>query len=301
MGTNGGRGGGIACVNSNPIIDLNIIKSNSAGFGAGVCLMGSNPSIRNNIVANNSASGNGGGFHFIYAMPVLENNTIYGNYALRGGAITGFYNSAIQVINSVLWADTASQEGQEIFNDSTSTTFAVYGDIRGGWPGGGNIDIDPLFRDPDNGDFHLMATYCGDPYDSPCIDMGNPDIADSLLDCDWGLGELRSDMGAYGGRGDQVGINDHHYGTPDKIALMQNYPNPFNASTMIRYELPEQARVKLDICDILGREVTTIEDDLRPAGYHQVLWRADAVASGIYFYRLRTGDIAETKKMVLMK
>jgi len=63
----------------------------------------------------------------------------------------------------------------------------------------GNIDVDPLFRDPANGDFHLMSTACGDPYDSPCIDAGDPSITDDFLDCMYGLGTSISDMGAYGG------------------------------------------------------------------------------------------------------
>jgi len=104
----------------------------------------------------------------------------------------------------------------------------------------------------------------------------------------------------YGSTEDIVGVEDP-LPLPDRYFIGQNFPNPFNASTTIRYELPEQAQVKLDIYDILGRKVTTIEDGLRPAGYHQVLWQADAVASGVYFYRLQASDYSQTKKMLLIK
>jgi len=188
----------------------------------------------------------------------------------------------------------------------------------------GNIDVDPLFRDPENGDFHLMATYCGDPYDSPCIDTGHPDIIDSLLDCDWGLGELRSDMGAYiidslldcdwglgelrsdmgaygGGDSVQVGIDDQEPVLPKLYALSQNYPNPFNASTTISYTLPCPSDVTLYIYDILGRKVQTLVSTNQPAGYHRAIWQADEFSSGVYFYKIQAGGYAETKKMVLLK
>ena len=88
---------------------------------------------------------------------------------------------------------------------------------------------------------------------------------------------------------------------PSAFLISQNYPNPFNASTTIRYELPEQGRVKLDIYDAIGRKLTTLEDGLQPVGSHQVLWKADDAASGVYFYKLQMGGHSDTKKMLLVK
>jgi hypothetical protein len=104
----------------------------------------------------------------------------------------------------------------------------------------------------------------------------------------------------YGSTEDIVAVDDPRP-LPDRYFIHQNFPNPFNASTTLRYELPQQAQVKLNIYDILGRKVTTIEDGLLPAGYYQVLWKANAAASGIYFYRLQAGDYISTKKMLLVK
>ena len=93
---------------------------------------------------------------------------------------------------------------------------------------------------------------------------------------------------------------------PEKPALNQNYPNPFNPSTEIGFDLPKSSFVSLDIYDVLGRKVTTLINEHLAAGSKRVQWdgRDNAgaeVASGVYFYRLRTGDQVEVKKMVLLK
>ena len=97
------------------------------------------------------------------------------------------------IINCIVW----NNDGPEI--DNAGTISVGYSDIQGGFPGVGNIDTDPLFRDTTAGDFHLMSTACGDPFDSPCIDAGHPLHLDDTLSCQWGLGDSLADMGAYGG------------------------------------------------------------------------------------------------------
>jgi len=88
---------------------------------------------------------------------------------------------------------------------------------------------------------------------------------------------------------------------PAMLVLLQNHPNPFNAATTISYDLPKPSTVTLDIHDILGRNVETLINQYQPAGYHQVIWKADDFSSGVYFYKLQAGDYIETKKMVLLK
>jgi hypothetical protein len=93
---------------------------------------------------------------------------------------------------------------------------------------------------------------------------------------------------------------------PTEFALSQNYPNPFNAVTDIRYALPVKARVNLKIYNLLGQEVITLVDGERGPGHHTVEWDGHdsntlEVASGIYFYRLKTEDFSATRKMVLIK
>ena len=83
--------------------------------------------------------------------------------------------------------------------------------------------------------------------------------------------------------------------------LRQNYPNPFNPRTDITYIIPEQTHVKLTVFDLLGRVVTDLVDEEKPAGEYNVEWDASGLSSGIYFYRLRSDDFVKTKKMVLLK
>ena len=89
--------------------------------------------------------------------------------------------------------------------------------------------------------------------------------------------------------------------TPTIFLLAQNYPNPFNPKTSIEYSLPEAVKVKVDVHNTLGQVVEVLVDRDQEAGYHKVIWDASDMASGIYFYRLTTGDFTATKRMVLMK
>ncbi len=73
---------------------------------------------------------------------------------------------------------------------------------------------------------------------------------------------------------------------PDHFELFQNYPNPFNPSTTISYQLPKDVHVNLKIYNSIGQEVTTLVNDDRDAGYHQEVWYASNVASGMYIYQL---------------
>jgi hypothetical protein len=88
---------------------------------------------------------------------------------------------------------------------------------------------------------------------------------------------------------------------PQKFALYQNYPNPFNPSTTISYDLPERARVKLSVYNILGQEVATLVNAEQEPGRYSVNFDASDLPSGIYFYTLQTPYFTKTNKMVLVK
>jgi hypothetical protein len=88
---------------------------------------------------------------------------------------------------------------------------------------------------------------------------------------------------------------------PSELSLSQNYPNPFNATTTINYALPVAGNVRLQVYDIMGRAVATLENDIVPAGYHRVTWDAQGMPSGLYFVRLTTDSFSETMKMMLLK
>jgi len=88
---------------------------------------------------------------------------------------------------------------------------------------------------------------------------------------------------------------------PNEIILCQNYPNPFNPSTNIDYSLPSSSHVSIIVYDVLGRKVETLLDGNQVAGYHQVIWNASNVSSGVYFYRITAGENAITKRMLMLK
>jgi hypothetical protein len=293
-------GGGLECHESSPILCRNTISENSTNLGGVIYCANSNPAILMNLLSRNTAE-NGGGIFCLTSVPIISNNTMIENIVHSYGGAIYWYNSTSEIINTIFWANVADSGGTEIYLNETSSIAITFSDIQGGWDGEGNIDSDPLFRYPENGDFHLMAIDCDDPHDSPCIDMGTPGIIDSLLDCDWGLGMQRSDMGAYGGGQGQVVIDEPENELPKQISLFQNYPNPFNASTTIKYELPRQSRVTIEIYDILGRKISLLIDKQMPASYHQVIWNAGDIPSGVYFYKLQADDFSETKKMLLLK
>ncbi|MGB5529876.1 MAG: T9SS type A sorting domain-containing protein, partial [Ignavibacteriaceae bacterium] len=83
--------------------------------------------------------------------------------------------------------------------------------------------------------------------------------------------------------------------------LYQNYPNPFNPTTTIRYELPQDGQVTIEIFDILGQKVKTILNEFKRADRYEVTFRSAGLASGVYIYQLRVNDFITSKKMVLLK
>jgi hypothetical protein len=91
---------------------------------------------------------------------------------------------------------------------------------------------------------------------------------------------------------------------PNKIltfGLEQNYPNPFNPTTSISYTIPKSAQTTLKVYDVLGNEVATLVNGENTAGVHSVEFNAAKLSSGIYFYKLQSGNLLQTKKMMLLK
>ncbi len=89
--------------------------------------------------------------------------------------------------------------------------------------------------------------------------------------------------------------------SPSAFWLSQNYPNPWNPQTTIRYGLPTAETVTLTVYDGAGREVATLVNAHQHSGEHAVVFRADGLASGVYYYTLRAGSFVETRKFVLVR
>ena len=211
----------------NSLVDGFTITNGSAYQGGGIyCYNNSSPTITNNTITANTAEHEGGGIDcLLNSSPFITNNTITANTADYGGGISCVASSPT-VKNSILWGNSAPT-GPEVYLsywlDNPSTLTVRYSNVAGGqgaayvepgctldW-GPGNIDADPLFADPDNGDYHLKSEFGRwDPTmdgglggfrvdevtsPCPCIDAGNPE-SDYSNETQRNGGRIN--MGAYG-------------------------------------------------------------------------------------------------------
>jgi len=101
---------------------------------------------------------------------------------------------------------------------------------------------------------------------------------------------------------EEVGVEESkEVPLPEHFSLSQNYPNPFNPTTQIKYALPRDCWVRLEIYNILGQRVATLVDGKQKTGNKVARWDASRLASGVYFYRIRVGDFVQTRRMILLK
>lgn len=98
-----------------------------------------------------------------------------------------------------------------------------------------------------------------------------------------------------------VGVNLITSELPGSYLLLQNYPNPFNPVTRITYQITNTGRVSLKIFDIRGNELEELVNETHYPGTYSVDWEASAYSSGVYFYRLVSGNFSQSRKMNLVK
>jgi hypothetical protein len=90
-------------------------------------------------------------------------------------------------------------------------------------------------------------------------------------------------------------------GLPIRFGLDQNFPNPFNPTTTIPYGINHPGHVSLKVYNMIGQEVATVLDASQPAGHYSVTFDAGTLSSGVYFYRLQTSGLTETRRMVVLR
>ncbi len=98
-----------------------------------------------------------------------------------------------------------------------------------------------------------------------------------------------------------TGVGEGRTDIPRAIRLAQNFPNPFNPETSIRYEIPRPSDVKLEVCDVFGREVAVLAHGRRDAGSYTVRFNASTFASGVYIYRLEAEGFSQSRRMILLR
>ena len=209
------NGGGMYCFSSSNISFYNnLVCNNTSLYGGGIYIDGCNPIISGNIISNNTAN-YGGGFYFVYCSPNISNNTITNNTAINGGAIACRLIAHPAFQNTIIWGNTASLSGSQVFLETEdSDPDFYYCDIQGGNVAFGlngniytgayqnNINSDPLFVSPSAGSgtgFNGSLAIWSLQSSSPCIDHADPGA--TYLTTDFAgnprVTVCRADIGAY--------------------------------------------------------------------------------------------------------
>ena len=100
---------------------------------------------------------------------------------------------------------------------------------------------------------------------------------------------------------DVIYVNQISEYIPSTYNLKQNYPNPFNPSTNIMYQVKNAGTVKISVFDIQGKEIETLVNEKQSPGTYEVTFDGSKYTSGVYFYKITTGEYSETKKMLMIK
>jgi hypothetical protein len=98
-----------------------------------------------------------------------------------------------------------------------------------------------------------------------------------------------------------VGTSIEHSENPYAFYLGANYPNPFNPTTTITYQVPESRHVTLTVYNVLGQVAATLVNEVKAAGRYEVKFDASSLSSGVYLYRLSSGEQTSIRSMVLVK
>jgi hypothetical protein len=140
------------------------------------------------------------------------------------------------------------------------------------------------FRDMNNG-FNRVVYHFGGEFATQQLTIDEIRLGTSWIDISSPLVDVE-------------GINDLN---PVKYSLQQNYPNPFNPSTKISFSIIEAGIVNLKIYNLMGEEILTLLNDYKDIGTYTIDFNASGLSSGIYFYKIISGNYTEIKKMVLIK
>ena len=288
----------------------NVIISGNTENARNIYCLHSDALLENVLMHNNITTHSG-----VYALSSshlkIINSTFANNETTESGGMIGITNSDAEVINTICWNN--SPNNFNLYHDSGTLTVAYSAiangeddvDLNGGsstvnWLEG-NIVIDPIFENPEIFNFLLQQ-------DSPCIDTGtaflewNDEVLVDLSEDEY-YGTA-PDMGAfeYG----MSSFDDNNINSPVKFSLSQNYPNPFNPITTISFSVSSKDTegAKLEIYNIKGQKIITFCHPELVEG--SVIWNGNdeagnAVSSGVYFYKLRSGKKSAIKKMLLMK
>jgi hypothetical protein len=298
-------GGAMAFGNSTLTVRNCFIEGNTnTGKGGALGFTGTSSPTFDGCVISGNHSDAGGGALFADAgtHPTLVGCTVSGNFTdMYGGGAYTANGGRVTFDRSILWGNSAGTDGNEAWTgDASSTVEFSCSDVRSQGVGGGGSEVfgsdimvsDPLFCVPAPG---AQAPTTGGSYRV----VGSSPVLGGVTACGKQIGARGP-----GCTSRVTAVEDLPAGHP--TVLEQNAPNPFNPVTRISFYLERGGRVTLRIFDVAGRLVTTLVDRDLPAGPHSVTWRGHddrgrQVATGVYFYALRSSKNVLTRSMVLLK
>lgn len=210
-----------------------------------------------------------------------------------------------------LWSKTFGGINDERAFTLTKTSDGGY--LIGGYTstfGGGFFDV-YLVKTNEYGDSLWTRTY-GGTWQEMALDLKETDdggFAIAGYTQTYGAGLFDCYLVKTDQNGLVTGINDPTDAIVEDFNLYQNYPNPFNPSTSIQYAISSRQFVSLKVYDVLGNEIETLVNEEKPAGTYEIMWYAENLPSGVYFYQLKAVDLStgsgqgfiQTRKMILLK
>ena len=278
-----GEGGAVFIGNeSTPSFNYcSFINNRAESFGGAVSVHYGYPSFNYCLFTENISDASGASIFIGNSQSDsinIKSSTFYHNQSLDSSGANIVTNWTELIITSSI---VRASQPIEFYNDDPNINI-TFSNIDGGYEGEGNIDLDPLFCNPDSLDFNLTE-------ESPCISAG----------------QYGAHMGAFGVGCTSILFTDNTQ-IPDDYKLYQNFPNPFNPNTTIHYDLPKNSLVSITVYDMMGRVVKNLVNDMQTAGFKSIQWdgtnnRNQSISAGIYIYTLYYGNNIETKKMILLK
>ncbi len=307
MTTKVARGGGVYLKNASPIFDNCVFTGLEADFGGAVyCGEGSSPSFVNCWFEGNYSRAIGGAAACTgAATPLFYGCLFVGNTAeSAGGTINAALGASPTIVGCTMIGSGLSSW------DTDGVTFERVILTGGGWVGDAGsapvFDCSNIFNSGVDMYKSANANISADPQFCGSFDSDNPYTLNASSPCAAAANPVCNQIGAFDVNCDFVSEVPEGSAVPLVSRLHANYPNPFNPRTTIMFDLSASGPVNLAVFDVAGRLVKRLVNESMAAGSHDVVWAGrdsgDRLApAGVYFFRLKTNDTVDTKRMTLIK